>query len=142
MTVFLDKENDEASDSEEEEPDEIFIGQGDVNIPKTVDRDDDVLEAYESEAPTGIKEEIEPFNLEELNISVPNLKYDIDEYFLEILQDKYSTNIVQKALAICRQFDCYADEEKIVKRLMQDGLTAVEQDARQLLYEISSLILI
>lgn len=94
MTVFLDKENDEASDSEEEEPDEIFIGQGDVNIPKTVDRDDDVLEAYESEAPTGIKEEIEPFNLEELNISVPNLKYDIDEYFLEILQDKYSTNIV------------------------------------------------
>jgi hypothetical protein len=80
--------------------------------------------------------------LDDLNVSVPNLKYDIDEYFMEILKDKYSHNIVEKGLAICRKYDCYAEEEKIVKTLMQDGLTSVEQDARQLLYEISALLLI
>ena len=44
MTVFLDKENDESSESEDE-MEEINIAQGDVNIPKTADRDFDVLEA-------------------------------------------------------------------------------------------------
>jgi hypothetical protein len=31
----------------------------------------------------------EPFNLDELNISIPNLKYDTDEFYLEVLRDKY-----------------------------------------------------
>ena len=75
-------------------------------------------------------------------MSAPNLKYDIDEYLMEILKEKYSHNIVEKGLAVCRKYDCYAEEEKIVKILMQDGLTSVEQDARQLLYEISALLLI
>ena len=75
-------------------------------------------------------------------MSAPNLKYDIDEYLMEILKEKYSHNIVEKGLAICRKYDCYAEEEKIVKILMQDGLTSVEKDARQLLYEISALLLI
>lgn len=65
--------------------------------------------------PVVAPEEIEPFNLDDLNVSIPNLKYDVDEHFLEILRDKYSKDIVEKGLAICRQFDCYADEEKIVK---------------------------
>ncbi len=43
MTIFLDKDNDEQSESEEE-LEEINIAQGDVNIPKTADRDFDVLE--------------------------------------------------------------------------------------------------
>ena len=75
-------------------------------------------------------------------MSAPNLKYDIDEYLMEILKEKYSHNIVEKGLAICRKYDCYAEEGKIVKILMQDGLTSVEKDARQLLYEISALLLI
>ena len=75
-------------------------------------------------------------------MSAPNLKYDIDEYLMEILKEKYSHNIVEKGLAVCRKYDCYAEEEKIVKILMQDGLTSVEKDARQLLYEISALLLI
>jgi hypothetical protein len=47
MTVFLDKENDESSEGEDEdaeEADDINIAQSDVNIPKTADRDYDVLE--------------------------------------------------------------------------------------------------
>lgn len=72
------------------------------------------------------EETIEPFNLDDLNVSVPNLKFDIDEYFVEILKDKYSHNIVEKGLAICRKYDCYAEEEKIVKQMMQDGLTSFE----------------
>ncbi len=129
MTVFLDKENDESSEGEDEdaeEADDINIAQSDVNIPKTADRDYDVLETQENEAPSTAREEIEPFNLDELNVSIPNLKYDIDEYFVELLKDKYSHNIVEKGLAVCRQFDCYSDEEKIVKRFMQDGLASVE----------------
>lgn len=43
MTVFLDKENDDSSESDEE-LEEINIAQSDVNIPKTADREFDVLE--------------------------------------------------------------------------------------------------
>lgn len=43
MTVFLDKENDDSGESDEE-LEEINIAQSDVNIPKTADRDFDVLE--------------------------------------------------------------------------------------------------
>ena len=132
MTIFLDKENDEeGSDSDQdEEAEDINIAQADVNIPKTVDRDYDVLETQETEATGIVKDEPEPFNLDDLNVSIPNLKYDVDEHFLEILRDKYSYNVVEKGLAICRQFDCYADCEKIVRRMMQDGLASVEADAK------------
>lgn len=125
MTVFLDEEKEDSNDSEEEVED-INIAQTDVNIPKTADRDFDVLETQENEAAGTVREEVEPFNLEDLNVSIPNLNCDMGEHFLEILKDKYSHNIVEKGLAICRQFDCYAEEEKIVRRLMQDGLSSVE----------------
>ena len=142
MTIFLDEEKDDTDSDQEEETEEINIAVSDVNLPNTADRDYDVLETQENEVISAAKEESEPFNLEDLNVSIPNLKYDVDEHFLEILRDKYSHNVVEKGLAICRQFDCYADEDKIVKQMMQKGLASVEPDARQLLYELSALILI
>jgi hypothetical protein len=36
-----------------------------------------------------VKAAPEPFNLDELNISIPNLKYDTDEFYLEVLREKY-----------------------------------------------------
>ncbi len=120
MTIFLDKENDDDSENEYEDLQEINIAQSDVNIPNQADRDFDVLEA--SEAPVQKIEEIEPFNLDDLNLSVPNLKYDVDEHFIEILNEKYSAQIVEKARELCRQYDCYHEDDKIVMKMLQDGL--------------------
>lgn len=50
MTIFLDQEKDE-SESDQEETDEINIAQSDVNVPKTADREYDVLETQEAEIP-------------------------------------------------------------------------------------------
>jgi hypothetical protein len=76
------------------------------------DREDDNLEAEE----VYHKEPVVPFNLEELNISMPRLKYDVDEFYLEILRDKYSQ--FEKCLEVCKQHDCYLESEKIIKKLL------------------------
>lgn len=57
---------------------------------------------------------------------MPNIKCDLDDHFLELLQDKYSKNVVEKGLEICRQYDCYLEGDKIVKQMMQKGLAAIE----------------
>ena len=90
MTIFLDEEKDDTDSDQEEETEEINIAVSDVNLPNTADRDYDVLETQENEVISAAKEESEPFNLEDLNVSIPNLKYDVDEHFLEILM-KFKT---------------------------------------------------
>lgn len=93
MTQFLNQDQDEDTSSSEEVQLEFDF----INIANegTKDREDDNLEAEEV-----YREPVVPFNLEELNISMPRLKYDVDEFYLEILRDKYSQ--FEKCLTVCR----------------------------------------
>ena len=81
MTTFLNAEGDDSSSSDENQIEFDFI-----NIPDKLDikdREDDNFEIEE------VPEPPEPFNLEELNVSVPRIKYDVDEFYLEMLREKY-----------------------------------------------------
>ena len=85
MTTFLNNENDSSQSSEDEQ--DIPVSFAEINIAQVLDREDDILEQNEEVIQEKNQKVYpsEPFNLEELQISVPNLKYDTDEYFLEIL---------------------------------------------------------
>lgn len=85
----------------------------------------------------------EPFNLEELKISaVPQLKFDTDEYYLEVLREKFGGVVLERCLSICKEYDCYLDDSKIIRKLVQCKVAHSEEQARELLCECSALILI
>lgn len=108
MTTFLNNEN-ESSSSEDENEQDVPINFGEINIPRVIDREDDVLEQAEEHVLV-VKAAPEPFNLDELNISIPNLKYDTDEFYLEVLREKYGAQVVERGCVICREYDCYLQD--------------------------------
>ena len=69
----------------------------------------------------------EPFNLEELNVSVPNIKYDVDEFFYSLLKDRYAN--LEKCIEICKQHDRYLEDGKITSKLISMKLCANEEEA-------------
>lgn len=138
MTTFLDNQMDDSSPSSDEA--NVEINFENLHVPRVIDREDDVLEQEEVNVAMAPPE---PFNLDELRISLPQLKFDTDEYYIQVLREKFGKACLERALAICKEYEnVYLEDQKIVSQMVKTGFMPSEEKARELVCECSALLLI
>jgi hypothetical protein len=54
--------------------------------------------------------------LEELNVSQPTIKYDVDEFYYSLLRERYAN--LDRCIEICKQYDRYLECGKITSKLI------------------------
>ena len=156
MNQFLDEEkpkesqlNTEDSGDEDEDMTDDLPKVPEESQPQA-DREDQLEE--DEEVTQNIVQPVEPFRLDELRISVPQLRNELDDSikcFEKLLVESYGRSRFEQGLKVVTGFeqaggDKYLpkSETELVRTLSRDVFANNEDSARRFLYESSSYLLI